>query len=95
MTQVHSVFEMLYLFNQNGKIENVQKTSIRPRHHTGIPLTKLTQTLVLSYLQYFATDRVENTATHCCISLVAVGTFLFAKPLRNGCHIFVYSAVVA
>jgi hypothetical protein len=42
------------------------------------------------------TYRVENTAPHCCSSIVAVGICLFAKPfLSNDCRTFAYSAVVA
>jgi hypothetical protein len=41
------------------------------------------------------TDLVENTAPHCCSSIVSVGTCLFAKPLfSHGCRVF-YSAFVA
>jgi hypothetical protein len=40
--------------------------------------------------------RVENTAPHCCSSVVSVATCLFAKPLfSNGFSIFAYIAVVA
>jgi hypothetical protein len=40
-------------------------------------------------------NRLENIS-HCCNSIVSVGTCLFAKPLlSNGSCIFAYLAVVA
>jgi hypothetical protein len=42
------------------------------------------------------TDRVQNSASHGCNSIVAVGTYFFAKKLLSkGCHVFANSAVVA
>jgi hypothetical protein len=48
------------------------------------------------FLCVVSMDCIENTAPHCCSSIVTMGTCLFGKPLQsNGCWIFSYSAVVA
>jgi hypothetical protein len=58
--------------------------------------TQLNRTANFSHLLKFFTDRTENTLIHCCISTLAMGTCLFAKPLLyNGSCIFYYLVVVA
>jgi hypothetical protein len=43
----------------------------------------------LSRLQHLDMNRRENTVPHYCNSIVAVGIYLFTKPLlSNGCCIF-------
>jgi hypothetical protein len=40
-------------------------------------------------------DGTENTILHCCSSIVAVETYLFANPLlSNVCCIFAYLVVI-
>jgi hypothetical protein len=50
----------------------------------------------LSHLYFVGMDSTENTVHHCCSSVVAMGTFLFAKPLLSDvCCIFAYLTVIA
>jgi hypothetical protein len=70
-----------------------QSVSLGVEPHLG-PMTRYLL-LFDSYSLVFV-GRVENTAHHCCSSIVSVGVCLLTKPLRsNGSCIFAYLAVAA